>query len=489
MLDIEMETSVSHFPVISESLHRELHDNLLCRWYPLVIDKKHGGYFTNVAHDWQVMPEQEKMIVSQARHLWTTSRAAMFEPGGSSYEAYALHGLHFLRDFMWDKQYGGFYQIRSREGSYSDCRGWGEEKRSLGNAVALLALASLYNLTQDHTTLAFAKKSFEWMEAHAYDVEYKGYHQYLTRQGEPFDEASQYRSVASDMRGVGLKDYNSTIHLLEAYTELLRNWNKDALRGKLMGILELIRDTMVTRHGYLQLYFSRDWTPVTFRNSSEATRTLNYGLDHVSFGVDLETAFFMLDASYTLGLTNDSRTLAVAKTMVDHAIEYGWDKDLGGVFDAGYYLNGSGHCSIIRNTKTWWAQAEALNTLLVFSCIFPEDTRYSEIFEKQWFYIDKYLLDRRNGDWYERGLDTDPLARSGPKSHMWKCTYHTARALMNCIALTCEEENCFAGILKHHHQLSKMIDHWKKTRLNARRTEMSAVSASSRHNGEFESDA
>ncbi len=474
-----MPSSFSHSRGLTETLNHHLHDDLLRKWYPLVMDTKHGGYFTNVTYDWRLASDQEKMIVSQARHVWTTSKAALFVPDSSKFESYARHGLHFLRDFMWDERYGGFYQIRSREGDSTDCRGWGEEKRTYGNACALFALAALNGLTRDATVLAFARETFEWLETHAYDDEYKGYHQFLTRQGEPFDETSQYRSIASDIRKVGLKDYNATIHLLEAYTELLHVWDTEVLRVRLVSLLKLIRDTMVTKKGYVQLYFTRDWMPVTFQKASEATRTLNYALDRVSFGDDHETAFLMLEASYTLGIRNDGKTLEVAKHMLDHAIDNGWDRELGGFFDAGYYLNGSDQCSIIRDTKTWWAQAEALNTLLIFSRIFPENVQYLEFFEQQWSYIDKYLLDHRYGDWYERGTDKDTHARYGPKSHMWKCTYHTGRAIMNCVALTSDEVNCSPGVRERKLELDKMIDHWKTIKLAAENRTMVTANASS----------
>jgi mannobiose 2-epimerase len=451
----------SQSPGLSQTLYEHLDENLLRKWYPLVIDKKCGGYFTNVSHDWRLAAEQEKMIVTQARHVWTTSKAAAFVPDAPRYDMFARHGFLFLRDFMWDQRYGGFYQIRSREGGYSECRGWGEEKRTYGNAFGIYALAALYGVTHDVGALDLAKETFGWLEAHAYDPEFKGYFQFLTRQGEPFDENSQHRSVASDIREVGFKDQNSSIHLLEAYTELYRVWKDDTLGARLASLLELIRDTMVTKNGYLQLFFARDWTPVSFRMTSEATRSLNYSLDHVSFGHDYETAFLMLEASRALGIENDTRTLTVSKQMLDHAMENGWDRDLGGFFDGGYYLEGSDRCTIVKSTKTWWPQAEALNTLLIFSRIFPEDARYREFFEKQWEYVDTYGLDHRNGDWYEGGLDKEPSCATAPKGHMWKCSYHTGRALMNCIALLSNETSGESGIAKRRRELEKLVEHWK----------------------------
>jgi mannobiose 2-epimerase len=453
----------SRSPTLSGTLSFRFKDGLLRRWYPLVIDKDCGGYLTNLTSDWEVSPMQEKMVVSQARHMWTTSKAASFVVDGDSYETYARHGLPFLRNFMWDEKYGGFFQIRNREGGYSESEGWREEKRTYGNAFAIFALAALYRLTKDPSALGLAKEAFMWVEAHAYDPMYKGYFQFLTREGEPFDAASTYKSVASDRCELGFKDQNSSIHLLEAYTELYHVWKDDMLKKRLLSLLQLIRDTMVTEKGYLQLFFERDWTPVSFRKASEETRSLNYRLDHVSFGHDCETAFLMLEASNALGIENDARTLSIARRMLEHAILNGWDQEFGGFFDAAYYLDGSEQCTIIKNTKTWWVQAEALNALLIFSHIFPHDTGYWELFEKQWEYIDKYLLDHQKGDWFEGGLDREPHSISGPKSHMWKCTYHTGRALMDCIALLSDENEISPGIGKRKTELEDMINHWKKT--------------------------
>ncbi|MDP3446319.1 MAG: AGE family epimerase/isomerase, partial [Ignavibacteria bacterium] len=99
-----------------------LEHNILEKWYPLVIDKEYGGYFTNISYDWKIEPEQEKMIVSQARHIWTTAKIANFL-GIDEYLNYALHGFEFLKTKMWDEEFGGFFQMRNREGEISDARG------------------------------------------------------------------------------------------------------------------------------------------------------------------------------------------------------------------------------------------------------------------------------------------------------------------------------------------------------------------------------
>lgn len=455
--------SKSEYQSIINEMFINLKESILENWYPLVIDETEGGYFSNVSYDWKIEPQQDKMVVSQARHIWTTSKAAAFldDP---VYIDYAEHGYNFLKEEMWDKEFGGLFQIRSRSGKYSEYNGWRDEKRTYGNAFGIYGLASLFNLTGNEEVLEFAKEIYYWIEEHSYDPEYKGYFQFITNDGKPFGKDDAYKSIAGDNNEVGYKDQNSSIHLLEAYTELYNVWKDPQLKEKLHSILCLIRDKMTTEKGYLNLFFNNNWTPVSFKNAPEDVRKANYGLDHVSFGHDYETAFLMLEASHMLGIENDTTTLKVAKKMMDHALENGFDRNVGGFYDAGYYFNDSDKCTIIKDTKNWWAQAEGLNSLLIFSNLFPDEKKYRYAFLNQWQYIKKYILDNENGDWFEGGIDKEPHFKTGPKSQIWKCTYHTSRALMNCIKMLANEgfelsNNDRFRNLKN--EFDEFISHWK----------------------------
>jgi mannobiose 2-epimerase len=120
--------------------------------------------------------------------------------------------------------------------------------------------------------------------------------------------------------------------------------------------------------------------------------------------------------------------------MVDHALQNGWDHQTGGFYDEGYYFKGQDSIRIIRDTKNWWAQAEGLNTLLLFSDMYPEDPlNYYEKFRQLWDYADTYLIDHEHGDWYSGGLDKQPNYKTAPKGNIWKGIYHHYRSLTNCI--------------------------------------------------------
>lgn len=417
--------------LISE-MRTSLDTDLLKVWYPESLDSSHGGFLSDLTYDWKPHGPQHKMLVTQARHVWTASRAALFYEQ-DRFRRIAEHGFHFLKNSMWDTDHGGFYMLRSREGN-SVPNPQGENKSAYGNAFAIYALAAYYRMSGDRAASNLAKETFFWLERHSHDPEYGGYFDALMPDGSWLSKSDTQMQMGYIGRA-GWKDQNSSIHILEAFTELYRVWPDGLLRRRFLEMLVLIRDTMVTEKGCLTLFFERDWTPVTYRDSSDTVRKANVQYDHVSFGHDVETAYLMLEASDVLGARADAETLSVARRMVDHALAGGWDDKNGGFYFQGYYGDDPDSLSIIDDSKVWWVQAEGLNVLLHMSKYFPEGKKYAEAFQKQWDYIKKYLIDHEFGGWYSEGLDKSPEQRKKPKASIWKANYHNVRALMNCIQM------------------------------------------------------
>jgi mannobiose 2-epimerase len=284
--------------------------------------------------------------------------------------------------------------------------------------------------------LDLAKKTFFWLDEHSYDSLYKGYFDVMKQDGSWLLNTKTNNNNYNSFVRKDWKDQNSSIHLLECFTALYEVWPNDLLKQRLEELLFLIRDTITSDKGSLALHLQRDWTPISFKDSSEAYRKDNFWLDHVSFGHDIETAFLLLEAAHVLGIKNDTITLLKAKKMVDHTIEKGWDNDKGGIFDGGYYFDDSDNCTIVNPAKVWWTQAEGLNSFLLMSKLFPaEEEKYRTLFEKQWNYIDKYMIDHKYGGWYEIGLDSKPDALKEAKAGVWKVNYHNTRALINVIKM------------------------------------------------------
>jgi cellobiose epimerase len=409
----------------ADALEASLRNELLAAWYPRCYDTVNSGYISVFDQNWQPATEQNKMIVTQARHTWVTSKAAIRYPEVTHYKIGAHYGFQFLSDKMWDKTYGGFYTLVSKEGNIID-----SSKNAYGNSFGIFALAAYYEAFKDTSALNLAKKTFLWLEQHSHDATHKGYFQHMKRDGTKIGRTGNTNTYLE----IRYKDQNSSIHLLEAFTELYQVWPDKLLRTRLEEMMVLIRDTIVNSKGSLTLFFTPDWKPISFQDSSREVIQKHQHLDHVSFGHDVETAYLLLEASHVLGFENDTTTLRISKRMVDHSLNTGWDSKVGGFYDGGYYFKGVDTLTIVMTGKNWWAQAEGLNTLLIMFDKFPsDDQQYNMKFQMLWKYINTYLIDHERGGWYAGGLDKEPFQKTGRKGHQWKASYHNFRSLDNCI--------------------------------------------------------
>jgi mannobiose 2-epimerase len=422
----------AHKPSMKTRLENILNKHTLQLWYPKLIDKNNGGYYTNFSFDWKKGEIQNKFIVTQARHIWTLSKAFDFYPKRNNYLEFANHGYEFLRDNMWDEKYGGFYQLVDSTGMVPE----GEytfEKRLYGNSFAIYSLAANYKTSENVEVLELSKEAFWWLDTHARDTTFGGYFQYLKRDGAVIPRSALSQGYnAPDKDFVGLKDYNSSIHILEAFTELYQVWPDETLKARLVEMYEIVSNTMYDPRGFLKLYFHPDWTLVQDQEMKELMGERSIHTNHVTFGHDVETAFLLLEAAEALGIDHH-KILPKAKLLVDHAIEKGWDDIKGGFYEQGKYIDGE--MSILDKGKNWWAQSEGINSLLIMHRYFPDDAnQYYNKFELLVDYIDQNMIDHQHLGWYAGGIDHNPDLKKGDKAQIWKGTYHTSRSLMRCIS-------------------------------------------------------
>ena len=410
--------------LLSSDVERVLMKKILEPWYPRVIDSVYGGYLSDFDFAWEKTGKQNKMIVTQARHVWTTSKAYN-RTGDGRYKEMAAHGVEFLLEGMWDPDYGGFLNLVDQRGSMLD-HPYEERiiKEAYGNAFGIYGLAAYAKISGDERALLYAKHGFNWLEEHSHDPNMGGYFQFMEQDGYWLPNGSGRTPP---------KDQNSSIHLLEAFSELYPLWPDSLLKSRIQELISIIRDTITHEKGYMRLHFWRDWTPLSYRDSTEESRENNHYLDHVSFGHDIETAYLLLEAEEVIGEESEL-THEVAKKMVDHALRFGFDDSVGGLYDGGYYMEEDGPIEIVRDSKNWWAQVETLNTLQLMEGLYPNDPMdYGGKFLKQWRYINTYLIDHERGGFYAGGLDKEPERKTGNKSGIWKGAYHTARSLLNVV--------------------------------------------------------
>jgi mannobiose 2-epimerase len=399
-----------HFASETEDM---LHKDVLDVWFPRSIDKVHGGFYSNFNRDWQRTRSEGKFSVFQGRMTWIAAQAAIRRPAlRQQYLPYVRHGVDYLANVLWDKQYGGFYWGLDDEGKISPA--YTDHKHLYGISFCIYGLAAAYKADHDPKVLALAQEAFRWTEVHAHDDNNQGYFEWLNRDGTPM-QAQPYdpliRTTTLADFPIGYKSMNTHIHLLEAYTQLYEVWKDETLRKRLEELLQVVRDKVTVEPGVMNLYFTNDWRALP---------------DHDSYGHDIEAAYLMLEASEALGHPKDERTQRVSKMMVDHSLAYGWDETKGGIFHSGPFAGKPDDL-----LKEWWVEMESLNSLLLMHETYGVHTDvYWKAFQKQLQFIQKYQIDPElHGDYELIRPDGTPTGTD--KGRIWKAAYHDGRALLN----------------------------------------------------------
>ena len=346
--DRSLEPGSSEAAQLRKKLNDLLSAELTRHWYPHAVNSRRGGFHQSMARDWSLRPDDNAFLVYQARMTWTAAAFAEFSPAHhDEFVGYARHGIAFLDDAMRDKEQGGFHLVVNADGKL-DPR-LGDEKHVYGTAFVVYAASVVRQVTGDERALKVARDAFDWLEQHAHDAKHGGYFEAIRRDGTPILswQAGAPLWQRTDRLGVyyGFKSMNSHIHLLEALTELAKVDDRPIVHERLRETFLLVRDRIAVEPGALNLYLTPDWRAIPA---------------HDSFGHDVETAYLLVEAARELKLADDPRTWQVARLLVDHALEWGWDDQYGGFYDKGESFGGEA----FDLKKVWWTQAEGLNTLL-----------------------------------------------------------------------------------------------------------------------------
>jgi cellobiose epimerase len=392
---------------IADEVEANLQNQVLEKFFPAAADESGGGFFENYGLDWTRLPGTAKSIVYQSRLTWTSAQAAQrFPARADMYLAMTRRGVALLMNKMWDKEGGGFYWTFNGHGLTTNA-----PKQMYGHAFGIYALAGSYRATKDAATLEMAKRAFSWMEAHAHDSSHGGYFENIGPDGKPTDPVGGNAVGAA----AGQKSMNTSIHVLEALTELYQVWPDALVKQRVQEMWDTCRARIYSEPGYLTQFLSADWQRTPSPDS---------------FGHDVETAFLMVEAAEALGQGNDSRTWLAARHLVDHALQCGWDNARGGLYDSAV-INLEGVVTGEADTrKIWWVQAEHLNALLLLHERFGQETsRYWNAFLKEWEWIRKSQVDPVHGGWWATvRADGTPISRV--KADMWTECYHQGRAML-----------------------------------------------------------
>jgi len=386
--------------VTPEAFRAELENNILPFWMERGRDNVHGGFHGLIDCDGEVHRDARKAAVIHARALWTFSAATRML--GARYRDTADHAFKFLAGKFVDAKDGGIFWTLDHRGRPTDTR-----KQIYAQAFAIYGLSEYYRATGDAQALDLAKALFGLIEEHAFDPRRGGYVEALDCDWRPL---SDMRLSDKDMNAP--KSMNTHLHVLEAYTNLLRVWRDDGLLSKHHQLLDVMFDRITdAKSGHFKLFFDMEWTSLG---------------QQVSFGHDIEGSWLLVEAAEGLGdRQRIARAREIAIRMAEAVLAEGVADDGSLLFEA----DAKGH--IVDATRHWWVQAEAV---IGFHNAYrlSGEARFRDAAARAWAYIECNFVNPAHGEWHAK-LSADGIALTAAEdgdaclAGPWKCPYHNGR--------------------------------------------------------------
>ena len=384
------------------AMRDELTARILPYWLAAASDRQRGGVIGLIDEDGTPHLDVPKGAILHARVLWTFS-AAYRALGDEVYRHEADRAaVHFASHFV-DPTFGGVFWMIDARGRPMD-----ERKHLYAQAFAIYALAEHFRATADERSLRGAIAIFRLVESHAYDAENIGYEECFSRAWTPLDDVRLSEQDLNERRSM-----NTHLHLLEAYTTLHAVWPDPVVAERIRTLLDLFLHRIIAPEGdHVVGFFTERWEPRSAR---------------ISFGHDIETSWLLVEGARALGdPAVTARVRAAAMRLSEAVLDGGLDSDHGGLF---YERDGDR----LDTDKEWWPQAEAI---VGFLAAYQDagDARYLDGAASAWRFIERHMVDSRNGEWLRRVSRTGDRSLGGEKVGPWKCPYHNGRACLEVIA-------------------------------------------------------
>jgi len=386
---------------VETGVRKELYEDIIPFWSKRCIDES-GGFIGRMTNDGVVVKNSPKGLVLNTRILWTFSALHCFDKK-PEYSALADRAYDYLMKYFWDDKNGGAYWMLDAQGKPTD-----DNKRIYGQSFTIYGLSEYYRAFGKEESLEKAKAIFNKMEEITRDKEYGGYFETFSRD---WQKAKQQSLSGGDT--VAPKSMNSTLHIMEAYANLYDVWKDELLGKRLEEFLFIFTDHIIQPDRYYcQLFFDEQWHSRT---------------DGISFGHDIEASWLLYRAAEILNKPKVLEKLRpVCVRLAEVVYEYGMDEKKSSLFNE---ANSKG---VTNFDKHWWVEAEAVVGFLNAYQLSGRQA-YLDAAINTWGFIENYLLDKKNGEWFWRVDRQGKPNLQEFKVSEWKCPYHNSRACIEII--------------------------------------------------------
>ena len=375
------------FKQLAQPYTCELLDRVMPFWMEKSIDKEFGGYFTCLERDGEVF-DTDKFVWLQGREVWMLSTLYNKVEKRQEWLDAAIQGAEFLKKYGHDGNLNWYFAL-DREGHPLV-----EPYNIFSYTFAVIAFGQLSIATGNKEYAEIAKKTFDIV---------------LSKVDNPKGRWSKASPGARS-----LKSFALPMILCNVALEIESLLEKD--------FLDKTIETCV--HEVMDVFYRPELGLIVehLGTNNELVDCMDGRL--LNPGHAIEAMWFIMDLGKRLGnqaLIEKAVKIALAE------VEYGWDKQYGGIF---YFMDRLGHPlqQLEWDQKLWWVHIETLITMIK-GYEFTGNTECLAWFERIHDYVWSHFMDPEYPEWYGY------LNRQGEilltlKGGKWKGCFHVPRGLM-----------------------------------------------------------
>ena len=368
----------------------ELLDNVIPFWLNKSQDKEYGGYFSCLRGNGDVF-DTDKFIWLQARQVWMFSMLYNKVEKKQEWLDCAIQGAEFLKKHGHDGNYNWYFSL-DREG-----KPLMEPYNIFSYTFASMAFGQLSLATDNQEYADIAKKTFDVI---------------LSRRDNPKAKWNKAHAGTRDLKNFALPMILSNLSL-----EIEHLIDKDFLQQTIEECIHEVMDV-----------FRRPELGGIIVENVHLDGSLSDSFDGrlVNPGHGIEAMWFIMDLGERLNRPELIEE-AVKTTLI--TLEYGWDKEHGGLF---YFIDRLGHPTqqLEADQKLWWVHIETLISLLK-GYQHTGSKECLEWYKKVHDYTWSHFKDQDNPEWWGY-LNRQGEVLFDLKGGKWKGCFHVPRGMYQC---------------------------------------------------------
>jgi N-acylglucosamine 2-epimerase len=371
----------------AQRYRKELLENVLPFWLEKSQDREYGGYFSCLDRDGSVY-DTDKFIWLQGREVWMFAMLYNRLDRRPEWLEAAVQGAEFLKKYGHDGNYDFYFSV-TREG-----RPLVEPYNIFSNTFACMAFAQLAKATGSSEYAEIARKTFCRI---------------LERR---FCPKGRWSKAVPGTRA--MKDFALPMIICNMALEV-----EDIIRDP--ALIEKTIDESV--HEIVDVFYKPELGVILENLAPDGSMIDCFEGRKINPGHDLEAMWFLMD----IGVRRSDRALIdKAVEIALSVIEYGWDKQYGGIF---YFMDRKGAPTqeLEWDQKLWWVHIESAIAMIKGYALTGNE-KCLEWFEKLDGYLWSRFKDPDYPEWFgyldRRGEVLLPL-----KGGKWKGCFHVPRGL------------------------------------------------------------